>query len=1095
MNNKLLNCCPRCRGALKLIAVGMKLFILLTFAGVMQASASVFSQHNLINLKLQNASVYDAVNEIAHQSELLFIFHETDELAGREISVDLQAVSFDHAMQEVLKGSNLAYDLVENYIVVKPVEAKPEPTPAKGRQSEKRPVRGVVTSADNGETIPGVTVLVRGTNIGTTTDIEGRYQLEVPVESTHLVFSFVGMVTQEVVINNRTEINILLESAVLDLGELVVVGYGTESSRLVSGSMGVVSDAEIRDVPMRTIDGVLQGRSAGVTISQNSGTPGGANSVRIRGNSSITAGNEPLYVIDGIPMTTGNYGQIGFSGQGLNALSDINPNDIESITVLKDASAAAIYGARATNGVILITTRRGSKQRTNINFNGSWGWQHVAKKPELLNKNQWLEYMGKEKDTTDPHGVNYLDEIFRVAPMSSYELSASGGDDKTQFFISGNYYEQTGIILGTDFQRLNGRINIDHQLNKNIKIGGSLGTGYSLNNRVEGDRSLHGVLPNSISRPPIYPIYNDDDTYNQDGFFANPIAIGNEAINEAHSYRTLGNTYADIRIADKFTFSTKWGMDYLSLREHSYDPITTRQGATTNGLGIEAQTGVLNIVANNLFRYANTFDRLHNIEALAGYSFEIFKRRIQYAEGIDFPGAYFQYLLDAGTIRRAEARATDRGINSYFGQIKYNFDYKYIVSLSGRFDGSSKFGTNNRYGFFPAASLAWRLGEEDFFKVLNLPVNEFRLRTSFGLTGNDGIPDFAFMDIYTGRANYLARAGIAPAGMPNPDLKWETTTQFNIGADIEFFNERIALSFDYYHNKTKDLLFNRPISMTSGFSSITTNIGELENKGIEISLNTVNISQNKFEWSTRFNFSHNKNKILSLYKDQNLLDLDRYSPSAVIVGQPISVFYGFNSLGVDPSTGDLVFEDVDGNGVINSDDRKVIGDPNPSFTGGLTNNLRYGNFDLSFFIQFSYGNDIFNATRIFTEAMTYADENQSIDILRRWQNPGDITDMPRADADNINANNRISSRFVEDGSYARLKNLTLSYTFDRNLTERIGIRSARIYFSGANLLTLTNYSGMDPEVNYTGDNNLLRATDFFTYPQAKTYTFGINLGL
>lgn len=1095
MNNNLRDGCLITRATFKTIAVGMKIFMLLTFAGVIQASAAVFSQSNLISLKLENASVYEAVNEIAHQSELLFIFNETDDLAGKKINVDLQSASFDHAMNEVLKNSNLSYELIENYIVVRPLEEKPESPGEMLQQGQRRTISGVVTSAFDGETIPGVTVLVRGTNIGTTTDIEGRYHLEVPAESTHLVFSFVGMVTQEVAINNRTEINIVLESAVLDLGELVVVGYGTESRRLVSGSLGVVSDAEIRDVPMRTIDGVLQGRSAGVTISQNSGTPGGANSVRIRGNSSITAGNEPLYVIDGIPMTTGNFGQIGFSGQGLNALADINPNDIESITVLKDASAAAIYGARATNGVILITTRRGSQQQTNINFNGSWGWQEVAKKPEMLNANQWLEYMGIDYDPDEVVDINYLDEVFRVAPMSSYEISASGGDAKTQFFISGNYYEQTGILLGTDFQRLNGRINIDHQLNQNVKIGGSLGTSYSLNNRVEGDRSLHGVLPNSISRPPIYPIYNEDGTYNQDGFFANPIAIGNEAINEAHSYRTIGNTYADIRISEKFTFSTKWGMDYLSLREHSYDPITTRQGATTNGLGIEAQTNVLNIVSNNLVRYANTFDRMHNVEALAGYSFEMFQRRNQYAEGIDFPGAYFQYLLDAGTIRRAEARATDRGINSYFGQIKYNFDYKYIVSLSGRFDGSSKFGTNNRYGFFPAASLAWRLSEEAFFKALELPVNEFRLRTSFGLTGNDGIPDFAYMDLYRGRANYLSRAGIAPAGIPNPDLKWETTTQFNIGADMEFFDERIALSLDYYHNVTRDLLFDRPISMTSGFTAITTNIGELENKGFEMSLSTVNIKSSDFEWSSRFNLSHNKNQILSLYKDQNLLDLDRYSPSAVIVGQPISVFYGFNSLGVDPTTGDLVFEDVDGNGVINSDDRKVIGDPNPLFTGGFMNNLRYGRFDLNFFIQFSYGNDIFNATRIFTEAMTFADENQSVDILRRWQNPGDITDMPRADGDNINANNRISSRFVEDGSYARLKNLTLSYTFDRQLTERIGVKSARIYFSGANLITITNYSGMDPEVNYTGDNNLLRATDFFTYPQARTYTFGINLGL
>ena len=1095
MNKNLRICCPLMGATFKPIAIGMKLFLLLTFAGVVQVSASVFSQNNLINLKLRNASVYEAINEIARQSDLLFIFHETDELSGKTVNLDLQSASFGDAMKEVLQNSNFGYDIVENYIVVKPVESRPEPAPTKVKQDERRTIRGVVSSASDGETIPGVSILVKGTTTGTTTDVDGSYQLDVPVESTHLVFSFVGMVTQEVVINNRLVINVALESAVLDLGELVVVGYGTESSRLVSGSLGVVSDAEIRDVPLRTIDGVLQGRSAGVYISQNSGTPGSANTVRIRGNSSITAGNEPLYVIDGIPMTTGNFGQIGFSGQGINALSDINPNDIESITVLKDASAAALYGARATNGVILITTRRGSQQRTNLNFNSSWGIQEVAKTLDMLNTEQWLGYMGKEYDPEIHSNVNYMNEIFRTAPMSSYELSANGGDEKTQFFLSGNYFNQTGIILGTDFQRLNGRMNLDHQLNPKIKIGGSLGTSYSMNNRVEGDRSLHGVLPNSISRPPVYPVYNPDGSYNQDGFFSNPVAIGKEAINEAHSYRTIGNTYADIRITQNITFSSKWGMDYLSLREHSYDPITTRQGATTNGLGIEAQTNVLNIVSNNLLRYSGSFNNIHNIEALAGYSFEMFKRRNQYAEGIDFPGAHFQYLLDAGTIRNAEARATDRGINSYFGQIKYNYDYKYIVSLSGRYDGSSKFGTNNRYGFFPAASLAWRLGEEEFFKSLNLPVNEFRLRTSYGLTGNDGIPDFAYMNLYRGRANYLSRAGIAPAGMPNEDLKWETTTQFNAGADIEFLKERIALSFDYYHNITRDLLFDRPISPTTGFSSITTNIGELENKGFELSLNTVNIRHHHFEWTSRLNLSHNKNKILSLYQDQNLLDLDRYSPSAVIVGQPISVFYGFRSLGVDPTTGDLVFDDTDGNGVINSDDRVVIGDPNPLFTGGFTNNLTYKSFDLSFFIQFSYGNDIFNATRIFIEAMTYADENQSVEILRRWQNPGDITDIPRADGDNTNENNRISSRFVEDGSYARLKNVTLSYVFDRRLTERIGIRTARIYIAGANLFTLTNYSGMDPEVNYRGDSNLLRATDFFTYPQSKTYTIGINLGL
>ncbi len=963
-------------------------------------------------------------------------------------------------------------------------------------QAQTLRVTGTVTSfMEDDMPLPGVTVQIKNTTQGTITDIDGRYSIEVAPTDT-LIFSYVGMVSEVVPVDGRNIIDVAMMMDVESLGEVVVVGYGTESSRLISGSLGVVSDSEIRDVPMRTIDGVLQGRSAGVQITQNSGTPGSANSVRIRGNSSISAGNEPLYVIDGIPMTTGNYGQIGFSGQGINALSDINPNDIESITVLKDASAAALYGARATNGVILITTRRGSTQKTNINFSGSWGTQQIPNRLEMLNAEQWHEYRGTTPDPENPVDVDWLDEILSTAPMSSYELSASGGDEKTQFFISGNYYDQEGIILGTDFQRLNGRINLDHRVNENVKIGGSLGTSYSLNNRVEGDRSLHGVLPNAISMAPVYPVYNPDGSYNQDGFFANPVAIGNEAINEAHSYRTLGNAFTDIKFLNHFTFSTKWGMDYLSLREHSYDPILTRQGATTNGLGIEAQTNVLNIVSNNLVRYVDDFNEVHNLEALAGYSFEMFQSRIQYAEGIDFPGPYFEYLLDAGTIRRAETVATDRGINSYFGQVKYNYNFKYIITLSGRYDGSSKFGLNNRYGFFPAISAAWRISEEKFFEDLNTPINEFRLRGSYGITGNDGIPDFAFMNLYRGRANYNSQAGIAPTGIANANLKWETTTQINAGVDIEFFEERIALAVDYYHNTTTDLLFNRPVALSTGSGSITSNIGELENRGIELALSTVNISTNDFEWSSRLNLSRNRNKILSLYKNQNLLDLDRYSPSAVIVGEPMSVFYGFESLGVDPTTGDLVFFDKDGNGVINSNDRMVIGDPNPDFTGGFTNNIAYKSFELNFFIQFSYGNDIFNATRIFTEAMRGPD-NQSTAILDRWRQPGDITDIPRATETDPNANNRISSRFVEDGSYARLKNLTLSYNLDRKLIDRLGlgIRNFRVYLAGANLITITNYSGMDPEVNYLGDSNLLRATDFFTYPQARTYTLGINLGL
>lgn len=432
----------------------------------------------------------------------------------------------------------------------------------------------------------------------------------------------------------------------------------------------MVSEDDIKSIPIRTITGVLHGKASGVYVQQNSGTPGGAMTVNIRGNSSIQAGNQPLYVVDGVPVTAGNYGQVGFSGQGINAITDLNPNDIESITVLKDASAAAIYGARAANGVILITTKRGSLNKTAINVSVSQGIQQLAKKLDMMNADQWNEYKGLQ-----PNGVNtvWLDEVFRQAPMSNYEVSASGGDEKTRFFLSGNVYNQTGILLGTDYNRLSGRMNLDRKVNSKFTIGSNLGLTYSLNNRVEGDQSLNGPLPNAISLLPINKVYNDDGTYNEDGAFANPVAIAKEAFNETHSCRTLGNVFADYAINPNLIFSTKWSIDLLNLREHSYDPITTRQGKRSNGIGIFASNNVLNTVSNNTLKYTQTFAEKNNLDALAGYSFEKLTVRSAFIRGTDFPNEKFRHNASAATITNASASARDRGLNSWFGQVNYNY--------------------------------------------------------------------------------------------------------------------------------------------------------------------------------------------------------------------------------------------------------------------------------------------------------------------------------------------------------------------------------------------------------------------------------------
>jgi len=943
-------------------------------------------------------------------------------------------------------------------------------------------VSGTVTSATDKSPMPGVTVQVKGTQKGDITDTKGGYKLEAPANAT-LVFSFIGMRPQEIPVNGRKQIDVEMEEERVDLGEVVVVGYSTSSKRLISGSISTVNEKELDNIPIRTIDGVLQGKAAGVSVNQNSGTPGGRNAIKMRGGSSINASNQPLIVVDGVPTITGSYGQIGYSGQEIDAMSDLNPNDIESFTILKDASATAIYGARASNGVILITTKKGNAQRTNVNLSSSYGWQTLPAErlPDLMNAAQWNEFKGTNVQGTD---TDWMKEILQVAPTTNNELSISSGNDKTRLFISGNVYTQDGTVKSTSFSRYSGRVNVDHKLLPDLMIGAGVSMTYSTNYRVEGDQTLYGPLPNALSIPAIYPVYNDDGTYNESGPYANPMAIINETKNVAYTNRNNGNIYLDYKFLNGFNFTTKWSADIYNLREHEYDPITVAQGKKYNGLGIEGTTYVSNLVGSNVLQYIKTVNKVHNFEAMAGFSFEKYARRTTYIEARDFPNEDFQYITSAGTIRTASASALNRGMTSYFGQFKYNYMYKYIFTLTARADGSSKFGENNRFGYFPAASFAWRLSEEPFMKSVTA-ISDLKLRTSFGLTGNDGIGDFASLGLYKGRYNYNQQSGIAPTQLPNPNLKWETTRQIGVGIDLGLFKDRITLVADVYYNKTSDLLLDRPIPLSSGFSSITSNIGDMENKGVEFVLNTVNLKSD-FTWNTSLNFSANRNKVLSLFNGQPITDQGRGN-NWVMEGEPIGVFVGYNFLGVDPTTGKEVYEDLNHDKVITTDDRKITGNPNPDFTVGLTNTLGYKGFDFSFFLHGVFGNDVYNGTWMYIQAPTDLDQ-QTTAVLRAWKNPGDVTDIPRI-SDGFK-----SSRFIENGSFLRIKTVTLGYTLPKDLLTKLWLKSARVYVSGQNLYTFTTYTGMDPEVNYYSTDNIIMGTDFFTYPQSRTIMVGLNLG-
>jgi len=950
---------------------------------------------------------------------------------------------------------------------------------------------------EEGVPMPGVNISLLGSVKGVMSDIDGTYFITVPSTASTLIFSYMGYVIQQVEVGTQTVINVTLKPQEKLLSEVVVIGYATEQRVLLTGSVDVIKSDGIRDIPVLSVDNLMQGQASGVQVSQNSGTPGGASSVRIRGVSSISGSNQPLYVIDGIPVITGDYGQVGYEGQGTNALSDLNPNDIESMSILKDAAAASIYGARASNGVVVITTKRGANQKTQVSLNAYYGVQQVWKTLDMLDAREWMEYRNDLAGTTvftqdDMDNIktdtDWQDIIFRVAPNANYEMTANGGSEKTKFFMSGDYFTQDGILIGTDYQRLNGRLNIDHTLSDKITIGASVGLTYSQTDRVEGDQSLHGPLPNGISTPAIYPVYNDDGSYNQDGPYSNAVSIANEAINKNFSFRALSNAHLTYQIIPNLSFTTKWGADFLNFREHAFE-FNTVQGQKYNGLGFETYTNVINIVSNNLLTYNSTIGD-NSFEYLLGYSFEKYQDRSSFIRAQDYADENLEYINSAATIASASSDAHNSGIRSFFGRINYDFKSKYIASFSGRFDSSSKFGENNRTGFFPAGSIAWRVGEEGFMN--NLPsVSELKIRASYGLTGNDDLPSFRYLPLY-GVTSYRGESAIYPVSIPNPDLRWESTAQMDIGLDIGFMDNRIFLTADYYKKKTRDLLLDRPLPSSSGFSSITENIGQVENKGFELNITTKNLIGD-FKWSTQINLSTNKNKVIKLYNGEPIDDIGR-GGSRVMEGQPIGIFYSYEWLGIDPSTGDCVYSDPDQNESITTEDRKIVGNPHPDLTGGITNTFSYKGIDLNIFLQFSYGNDIFNGSRLYLESLQGGD-NQVAAVTRRWQEPGDITDIPRATSDAVAAaaNKRVSSRFIEDGSYLRIKNITLGYTLSENLVSKLHLSSLRVYFTSQNLLTFTNYSGLDPEVNYLGDDNTVIGTDFFTYPQSRSFNFGVNI--
>lgn len=1005
--------------------------------------------------------------------------------------------------------------------------------PTRAGAQERGTISGQVVDRITGEALSGAQVSLVGANRAVLTNEAGRYVLPgVPAGAAVIEVSYVGYrrTTVDVVVQaGPTQVDVQLEPDVLGLDELVVVGYGVERRRNVAGSISSLRPTDVAEViPAPAVDQILQGRLPGVQVTQNSGNPGAAISVRVRGASSISAGNQPLYVIDGMPVIQGNFSGINntMGGQDIDALADLNPGEIESIEVLKDASAAAIYGSRASNGVVLITTKRGAvRERPDITFNAYWGTQKDWRRVDFLDTDQYFEVYNEsiENDFGIPNyygylddgvaneveverGVNtdWLDQVLRSAPVASMNASVSGGNERTRYYVAGSLFEQEGIVKSFGYERMNGRVNLDYAATDRLALGTNISLTRSVTNRARGDNTIYGPFANALANPPYQTVYNADGSYAETNY-ANPVGLNNENEAEERGIRILGNAFANFELAPGLSLRGSVGLDQFTLRSRLYDSPVVGPATASNGAASVADAFVSKVTYEATLSWLRDFATSHAFSGVVGASYEDNTTERQSVSGQQFPSEYFRYLTSAASITGGSSSLTDWGLVSYFSRLSYTFADRYTATFNIRTDGSSRFGEDNRYGVFPSASLLWRASDEPFMQELGL-FDNLAVRLSYGRTGNQhGIGDYAALGLFEGGNNYGDEPGLAPSQLGNPELKWETTDQFNVGTDFSLLDDRLSFSVDYYVKRTNDLLIERPVPRSTGFEDIWSNVGSLENRGVELLARAHLVRGEGLNWTLDLNLSKNDNEVTALYADQ---PIDVGFAGRIMEGQPLGVFYGyvmdgifrsaeevaahaFQSSGTAP--GDIRFRDVNGDGVVNGEDRTVIGSPWPDFSGGVTNTLSYGGLDLSVFLQFSYGNEIYNANRIYQEAYGSFGDNHTTRALERWTPDNPDATEPRATWDDPNQNVRDSSRFIEDGSYLRLKNAVLGYTFPNSFAARLGLRTLRVYVQGQNLLTSTDYTGFDPEVNYSGNDDVNRGVDFYTLPQARTITAGFNV--
>ncbi len=1015
---------------------------------------------------------------------------------------------------------------------------------------EDQIVRGTVTTT-RGEPLVGATVVVKETGQGTVTNENGDFTIATPEEGgATLVVSYIGYQTVEILVNGKTQLTIQLQLASTELDEVVVVGYGTQSRSSVTGAVAKLTNENFTNFPITSIDQGIAGQLPGVQVLQNSGAPGAAPVINIRGIGTLTAGASPLVVVDGFPLAENSN------------LNLINPTEIASIEILKDAAAAAIYGSRGSNGVILITTKKGQEGKPQLNFSTYAGLQEVTNQVDLVDayqraelmalarNNTWVERDPAKNKATDPNNLrpanlqipdfivpylqgqtglvntNWQDEIFRTAPIQNYELSVSGGSKNFNYFVSGNYFNQEGIVVSSGFERYSLRANLEANISNRVSFGVNLTPSFVLQDRIsEQNHTGDGVIFTALLTHPAFPARNADGSLaislntieaNRYGFSPseNPLAIAELTENNAEQFRFLGGAYLNIEILKGLKFRSYLGGDLISSRENFFRPSILGVYRVPAPVAAQASTGsstLRNWLNENTLTYANTFAAKHNFSALLGYTIQKEYFESSALAATNFPNDEVT-TLNAGQVTSGNSFVEEWALLSYLGRITYDYNNKYLLTASIRRDGSSRFGENNKWGYFPSASVGWRMSKEAFFPENKL-FSDVKLRASWGVTGNNQIPNFGAVALLQ-TSNYIINNnvvnGLAPNTAPNPNLSWERTNMVDIGLDLGLFNNTLFITADYYNATTEDLLLNVPVPAQSGFTSTLRNIGEVRNTGFELGLN-LQKRLGQLELSSSFNISTNQNEVIALGPDQERILTSNHITE---IGSPLGSYYGYRVLGVfqnqqelesyprlsRSTVGSYKYADLNGDGAITDADRTILGDFFPDYTFGFSSTLRFKGLDLSFLLQGSQGFEIYNSMRAFNFNQEGWGTPSALQVNNYFIAPDDPNNgtfaKPRQAP--TDKNYEQSDFLLEDGSFIRFRNITIGYTLPANLTQRWFIRNARVYLSALNPFTFTDYSGFNPEVssrNASFNNQTITpGVDYGAYPIARSFVFGLNLG-